>query len=511
MSFGRTKAVMVAGIDGLVVDVEVSVGQGLPKVVISGLPDTAVSQAPNRLRSAFVESELGFPDTRLSINLAPASVPKAGAALDLGMAVAILAATRAIDTVDAAQVAHVGELGMDGTVRPVSGVLPACLAVVREGVNEILVPFANAHEARLVHGLRVHPVRCLADVVAFHVERARGRTLDLPWPDLGRDDDETSDASDLRDVVGQFEARAALEVAAAGGHNVSMIGPPGAGKTLLASRLPGILPELTPEESLTVTSIQSVMGTLGRPALATRAPFVAPHHSTTMPGLVGGGTGRPRPGSVTEAHAGVLFLDEAPEFSRKVLDALRQPLERGFVTITRAQHAVRFPCRFQLVLASNPCPCGRFVGNGAGCTCAVAVRRNYLKQVSGPLLDRIDVHLQVPAVTRADLASGPGEPSASVAGRVLEVRERSRRRWRPLGLSLNAQVPGSILRSSPWALPASDTASLDQALDTASLTLRGYDATLRLAWTLCDLRAAPRPTKDDVYAALTLREGTRAA
>lgn len=502
---------MVAGIDGLVVDVEVSIGQGLPKVVISGLPDTAVSQAPNRLRSAFIQSELDFPDTRLAINLAPASEPKSGAALDLGMAVAILAATRAIDSVDSAGVAHVGELGMDGTVRPVSGVLPGCLAVLRDGISEILVPYANAHEARLVHGLRVHPVRSLSDVVAFHAERAKGRTLDLQWPEPTVEDDDGAPSGDLSDVVGQFEARAAIEVAAAGGHNVSMIGPPGAGKTLLASRLPGILPELTPQESLTVTSIQSVMGNLGAQALATRAPFVAPHHSTTMPGLVGGGTGRPRPGSITQAHSGVLFLDEAPEFNRKVLDALRQPLERGFVTITRAQHAVRFPCRFQLVLASNPCPCGRFVGNGAGCTCAVALRRNYLKQLSGPLLDRIDVHLQIPAVTRADLASGPGESSAAVAQRVLEVRDRSRRRWRPLGLSLNAQVPGSILRSSPWALAAADTRSLDQALDTASLTLRGYDATLRLAWTLCDLRGADKPTKDDVYAALTLREGRQAA
>ena len=510
MSFGKTKAVVVTGIDGLVVDVEVSVGQGLPKVVISGLPDTAVSQAPNRLRSAMTQSELTFPDTRLTINLDPASEQKSGAGLDLAMAVAILAATRSLDPADVARVGHIGELGMDGSVREVRGVLPACVAALAGNVRELLVPAANAAEASLVSGVRVHPVRSLSDVVAFHRVRAQGKTLDLPWPEPG-EEAEPEETGDLRDVVGQYEARAAIEVAAAGGHNVSMIGPPGAGKTLLASRLPSILPPLSREEALVVTSVQSVLGKVDGQALKERAPFVAPHHSITMPALVGGGTGRPRPGAITEAHAGVLFLDEAPEFKRPVLDALRQPLERGFVTITRAQQSVRFPSRFQLVVASNPCPCGRYTGSGAGCSCATRARREYLKRLSGPLLDRIDVHLQVPAVTRADLASGPGESSEEVAARVREVRERSARRWAPLGLALNAEVPGSILRSSPWSLTPADTATLDAALDTGNLTLRGYDRTLRLAWTLCDLRGADKPTKDDVYAALTLREGQQAA
>lgn len=510
MSYGRTRGVVVAGIVGTVVDVEVSVGQGLPKVVISGLPDTAISQAPNRLRSAMAESELTFPDTRLTINLAPAALPKSGAGLDLAMAVAILAATRQVGCAEAEGIVHLGELGMDGTVRPVRGVLPACLAALEEGRREVMVPKENAHEASLVWGLRIHPVASLSDVVQFHRERAKGRMLDLPWPDPApRGQEEEPD--DMRDVVGQYEARAALEVAAAGGHNLSMIGPPGAGKTLLASRLPGILPALTREESMTVTSIQSILGSLHDDALVERAPFVAPHHGTTMPALVGGGPGRPRPGAVTQAHAGVLFLDEAPEFRREVLDSLRQPLERGSVTISRSQETVRYPCRFQLVMASNPCPCGRYVGNGAGCTCTVTSRRSYLKRLSGPLLDRIDVHLQVSAVSRADLAAGPGETSAQVAARVQEVRERSERRWKPLGLRLNAQVPGSILRSSPWAPEPGDVATLDQALDTGALTLRGYDRTLRLAWTLADLRGVDKPTREDVYAALTLREGQVAA
>ena len=279
------------------------------------------------------------------------------------------------------------------------------------------------------------------------------------------------------------------------------------GKTLLASRLPGILPPLTREEAMAVTSIQSVMGVFRGGPLVEKPPFVAPHHGTTMPALIGGGPGRPRPGAVTQAHAGVLFLDEAPEFRREVLDSLRQPLERGSVTIARSEQVVRYPCRFQLVLASNPCPCGHYIGRGAACTCTSKARRTYLKRLSGPLLDRIDVHLQVNAVTRSDLAAGPGEASASVADRVLEVRERSAARWAPLGHRLNAQVPGAVLRSSPWALEAGDIAVLDQALDTGSLTLRGYDRILRLAWTLCDLRGANRPTREDVFTALTLREG----
>lgn len=510
MSFGRTLSVVVVGIEGVVVDVEASVAPGLPRVVISGLPDTAVQQAPNRLRSAMTQSELVFPDQRLTINLAPASLQKSGAGLDLAMAVSILCATRTIDSAEAGKIVHLGELGMDGTVRPVLGVLPACVAARDAGLTELIVPAANAAEAALVEGLRVHPARTLSDVVAFHQARARGGAFEMPWP-AAAVLEAVPDMPDMADVVGQYEARAAIEVAAAGGHNVSMIGPPGAGKTLLASRLPGILPPLTHADALTVTSIHSILGTLGRRPLVERAPFVSPHHGTTMPALIGGGSGRPRPGAISQAHAGVLFLDEAPEFRREVLDALRQPLESGYVTVARTQQVVRFPCRFQLVLASNPCPCGRLSGTGAACTCTVQARRTYTRRLSGPLMDRIDVHLQVPSVTRADLMSGPGESSAAVSARVFDVRERSRRRWRDLDLMTNAQVPGTVLRSSPWALDARDVAVLDQALDTGSLTLRGYDRILRLAWTLADLRGVERPTKDDIYTALTLREGAVAA
>lgn len=510
MSFGRTRSVVVHGIEGTVIDVEAHVAQGLPKVVISGMPDSAVSQAPNRLRAAMGQSELEFPDSRLTLNLSPASLPKHGAALDLGMAVAILAAMRVVDTAEVGAVVHLGELGMDGTVRRVPGVLPAVMAGVDAGVSEFIVPVANADEAALVEGAQVRPVRTLSDVVAFHRARARNLPFVLPMPEL-QEPVEEQVLPDMRDVVGQHEAREALEIAAAGGHHLSMVGPPGAGKTVLASRLPSILPRLARADALAVTSVQSVLGLTGRAPLVERPPFIAPHHSATTAALVGGGSGRPKPGAVSQAHAGVLFLDEAPEFKRSVLDSLRQPLELGYVTVDRASGSVRYPSRFQLVLAWNPCPCGRFTGTGAGCTCSAKARIDYAKRLSGPLLDRIDVHLTVHAVTRADLVAGPGEPSERVAARVRQARERAECRWADLGVRTNAEVPGAVLRSSPWALSPSTTRPLDVALDRGALTLRGYDRALRLAWTMGDLRGEVRPTQDEVLAALTLRETEVAA
>lgn len=310
MTIGRTKSVVVEGIDGIVIDVEADVAPGLPKVVISGLPDTAISQAPGRVRAAMAQSGLEFPDTRVTLNLSPASLPKSGAGLDLPIAVALLATSAVIDVVDVADIVHLGELGMDGSIRAVRGVLPAVLAAAQAGVTEVIVPYANAHEAALVSDVRVHPVSTLTQVVEFHRTRRLGQTLELPWPSEAQvSDDDT--ILDLMDVTGQYEARTALEVAAAGGHNLSMVGPPGAGKTMLASRLPGILPPLSRDDALAVTSVQSVLGLVKDKPLVERAPFIAPHHSSTMAAMVGGGSGRPRPGAVSQAHAGVLFLDES--------------------------------------------------------------------------------------------------------------------------------------------------------------------------------------------------------
>lgn len=504
MSFGRTKGVVVSGIDGVVIDVEVAIAQGLPRVVMSGLPDSAITQAPDRLRAAMVQSKWAFPDTRLTINLAPASLKKHGAGLDLAMAVGIALAQGTIRCSQASRHLHIGELGMDGSVRAVSGILPAVLAARRMGLDRVIVPYANAHEAALVSGMTVYPVRHLTQVRLLYEALDASRDPELEWPAKQHRDAEKI-GPDMQDIVGQAEARLVLEVAASGGHHVSMVGPPGAGKTMLASRLPSILPPLEDDDSLIVTSINSVLGALGDGALVTAPPFVAPHHSATMPAMVGGGSGKPRPGAVSQAHGGVLFLDEAPEFRREVLDALRQPLEAGVVNIARADEHLQYPSRFQLVLASNPC--GKFFGNGAGCTCSSRTRRTYRKRLSGPLLDRIDVHLRVDQVRRTDLSGEVSESSAVIATRVVAARAAAKERWRGLGFVLNAQAPGSQLRSIKWALPHQVRAPLDRALDIGALSLRGYDRTIRLAWTMCDMRGAVIPDADDIHAALTLRSG----
>lgn len=511
MRIGRTKSVVVQGLAGTVIDIEGYVRSGLPRVEFSGLPDTATVQAPGRIRAAMLSSELEFPDSHLMLNLSPASVQKtAGAALDLPLAVAILAMMGVVGSAETGWCVHLGELGMDGSVRAVEGVLPAVMAAAERGYRTVVVPKANAHEAALVSGVKVHPVATLSDVIALHRGLARGEIIELPWPEE-HVPTAPDDLPDLVDVAGQAEARFALEVAAAGGHNVSFVGPPGSGKTMLASRLPGILPALTRQDALTVTSVHSILGTLGDRPLIETPPFVAPHHGATMPAMIGGGSGKPKPGAVSQAHAGVLFLDEAPEFRREVLDALRQPLESGVVTVARADQMIQYPCRFQLVLARNPCPCGRYVGNGAACTCSVKARSTYSKRLSEPLMDRVDVHLAVPAITRADLAQGPGEASSVVVGRVIEARERSARRWAEFGIMTNSRVPGSILRSSAWALPSSVLEPLNRAMDLGDLSLRGYDRSLRIAWTLADLRGAAAPNRDDVFQATYLRDSEAAA
>lgn len=510
MTLGRTLSIAVTGIEGRLVEVEADVTSGLPAFVVSGMPDAACRQAPDRVRAAASNSGLQMPRQRITVNLSPASLPKQGSGFDLAIAVAALASGGVVDPTVAGDTVHLGELGLDGSVRAIHGVLPAVLAAAQSGHRTVVVPVANAAEARLVPDVTVIPMDTLGALVERYRCQRKGKPLpELPEPVAGPQ--QPHHAPDLADVVGQEEARYALEVAAAGGHHMAMVGPPGAGKTMIAERLAGLLPRLDRAQALEVTAIHSVLGALGDSALIEHAPFVAPHHGASMPSIVGGGSGRVRPGAASRAHCGVLFLDETPEFRRDVLDALRQPLEAGVINVARADRVVSYPARFQLVLAANPCPCGRNYGKGSGCTCAPQIRRTYLSRMSGPLLDRVDVQLQLLPVTRATLSGPRGESTDVVAARVRKARQRQLTRWKQHGWRMNSQVPGPALRSGTWRLPSATTQPLDSAMESGSITLRGYDRCLRVAWTIADLDSAARPTLAHVREALGLRDSRAAA
>ncbi|MDQ1640885.1 MAG: magnesium chelatase family protein [Actinomycetota bacterium] len=508
MPLGRTRAVALVGVQGHIVEVEADLGQGVPSYALVGLPDASLSESRDRVRAAVVNSGQPWPATRrVTVNLSPASLPKRGSAFDLAIAAAVLTAEDAVPRGVFDGAVLIGELGLDGRVRAVRGVLPAVAAAATAGVPSVLVPAANAAEAALVPGVRVTGVRSLRHLVAL----ARSEEVpDEPEPDAPPVDgaDAVDEAGlDLSDVLGQGTARYALEVAAAGGHHLLMLGPPGAGKTMLAERLPGLLPSLDTPAALEVSTVHSVAGTLppGAP-LVTRPPFQAPHHTASVPAIVGGGSTHLRPGVASLAHRGVLFLDEAPEFAPGVLDALRQPLESGEITVARLAAQVRFPARFQLVLAANPCPCGLAVDKGVGCRCAPMAKVRYLGRLSGPLLDRVDLSLTMLPASRADLRddSRHVEGTAVVAARVLAARERAANRLAGTPWRVNGEVPGHVLRRR-WPLPWSVVAGAEQELERGRLTARGADRVLRVAWTLADLAGRDRPDSGDVQVALQFR------
>ena len=500
MTVARTWSVGLAGMRGAMVEIEVDIAQGVPGVSLVGLPDAVVRQSVDRVRAAVANSGATFPLRKVTIGLSPASMPKQGSGFDLAIAVGVLGAAEVVapDCLD--DLVFLGELGLDGAVRGIRGVLPAVLEAARAGRRRVVVPEANADEAALVDGVEVLPAACLREVIAH----LRGRRLLRRHQ--RREPPAAPPGPDLRDVVGQASGRRAVEVAAAGGHNLLMSGPPGAGKTMLAERLPGLLPPLDEQAALEVTAIHSIAGTLpaGAPLL-TRPTFEAPHHSASMAALVGGGSGVVRPGALSRAHRGVLFLDEAPEFTAVVLNALRQPLEHGVITIDRAAGSATYPCRTQLVLAANPCPCATTTGD-ASCTCSPADRRRYQVRLSGPLLDRIDLRIELPPVTRAAWldATAPPESTADVARRVQAARAAAGERLRGTGCATNSEVPGRLLRDR-WRVPRNSLALAERALERGALTARGFDRVLRVAWTLCDLAGRTVPGSDEVAEALGMR------
>ncbi|GAA4847064.1 YifB family Mg chelatase-like AAA ATPase [Actinomycetospora corticicola] len=499
MALARSWSIGLHGVDGDLVEIEADVGPGLPGLSLVGLPDAALAEARDRVRAAVVNSGRDWPGRKITLALSPATLPKQGSSYDVALACGVLAADGKVRPSALEGVVLLGELALDGRIRQVRGVLPCVVAARRAGIRRIVVPEDCLEEASLVEDVELLGAGHLADVLAWLDGEGRlSRPPTRPTPPV------RPVHEDLGEVVGQERARRAAEIAAAGGHHLLFVGPPGSGKTMIARRLVGLLPDLSVPEAMEVAAVRSLAGALPPDGdLAVTPPFVAPHHGVSAAALVGGGSGLARPGAVSLAHRGVLFLDEVFEFGPHLLDSLRTPMEEGEVRLARKDGVVRYPARFQLVMAANPCPCAP--PRPTDCTCRPDAVRRYRNRLSGPMLDRTDLQVELDPITTLD--RGPDEQeedTATVRARVLAARERARRRWADTGWRSNAEVPGPALRRLRPVEPGV-TLELDNLLRAGLLTARALDRCLRVAWTVCDLRGGDRPDADDVHDALELK------
>ena len=498
MSLATTKAIALSGLNGEVVTVEVDIADGLPGYTLLGLPDAALNESRDRVRAAIVNTGLHWPNKKVTIALLPAWLPKSGSSFDLPIAMGILGAQQIVSGTE--DLLFVGELSLDGKLRQTRGVLPSLICAFRNGIRKAVIPKANAAEAKLLPEMEIITFEKLSEIVHW---MQTGEITEQTSFDMQISSDEKF--LDFADVAGQSAARRAAEISAAGGHNFLMIGPPGVGKTMIAERLPTILPPLSKEETLEVSAIHSITNSDRKP-LSTTAPFISPHHSTTRIAMVGGGAHVIKPGVCSLAHRGVLFIDEAPECGSGVLDSLRQPLESGSITISRANGNLTFPAQFILVLAANPCPCGKFAGKGLGCTCTSIQVRRYLNKLSGPLLDRIDLRVPVENVSRVELAEIENESSEVMRNRVIAARSVAAERFKKESWILNSEIPPRALRQQYQPERAAMNFLHDE-LDKERITARGLHKIIRTSWTIADLKGVTKPTLEEVQESYRLREG----